>query len=381
MPLQSATATPDVAARPAVQFTGLDSLRCFAALAIVIYHSTLGLAELRQLPRSVGKVLHNLPVGVDFFLLISGFLITYLLLAEKSRTGTISLPRFYVRRALRIFPLYFLIVGVAWWLHADAHPEIDFRPYLYFWGNFWMIETNNWTVATLNPLWSLCIEEQFYLVIPLLVLLLPTRRLPALFGGIVVLSIAFRIYATLSLTVEGNWMTIYCHTLSRCDLLALGGLLAWRHFTQPIRLQLAPWLLPAAGLFLGLLLSIIDGSDFSTTHLAAFKKYLYVAPLMLIFSYVVFNELTPTAPAAVQRVVDYLGKISYGLYMYHSPIIFSFDDNFPLDSFPPNEYNPYLRVVIIVLLTVAVSAVSYELFEKQILRLKKRFEVVRTARA
>jgi peptidoglycan/LPS O-acetylase OafA/YrhL len=370
-------ATPEVGSRPAVQFAGLDLLRCFAALSIVIYHSTLGLEQVVHIPRAVAKELHNLPVGVDFFFLISGFLITYLLLAEKGRTATISLTRFYVRRALRIFPLYFLIVGLAWWLHHDAMPEIDFSPYLYFWGNFWMIATDKWTAATLNPLWSLCIEEQFYLVIPLLVLLLPVRRLPWLFGGIIVLSVVFRLYATVSL--PSNWMSIYCHTLSRCDILALGGWLAWRHYTQPIQLQLPSWTLPAALFMLVLLLSIIDCSDFSTVHLATLKKYLYMGPLLFIFSYVVFSSGSSSSSSALTRLepaLNYLGKISYGLYMYHSPIIYLLDDNYSL-----NEEHPYGRLLIIFLLTIAVAAVSYELFEKQILRLKKRFEVVRTVRA
>ena len=90
------------AATSVVNFRGLDVLRCCAALAVVIYHSSSGFNEF--LPKAPVRFLHNLPVGVDFFFLISGFLITYLLLTEKDRAGTISLRRFYVRRSLRIFP-------------------------------------------------------------------------------------------------------------------------------------------------------------------------------------------------------------------------------------------------------------------------------------
>ena len=366
MPTSSATPR-------AVQFVGLDILRCLAALSVVVYHATLGLQA--GLPAAVLRLMHNLPVGVDFFLLISGFLITYLLLAEKSQTNTISLRRFYLRRTLRIFPLYYAIVGLAWWLHAADTPDISFRSYLLFVGNFWMIQ-HGWTVATLNPLWSLCIEEQFYLVIPLLLLLIPTRRLPWLFGGIVVLSVAFRLYATL--TLPYNWMTIYCHTLSRCDVLALGGGLAWWHFNTPIRWQLPRWALVVVVAFLVLLLSVIDSVDYTSLTFALFKKYLYLLPLVFVFCFTLFNHVVaePWLPAGLVRGLNYLGKISFGLYMYHSPVLFL------LDRYPGVYLERQaLRLPLMLALTVAVASLSYEVFEKQILRLKSRFEVVPTARA
>ena len=353
-----------------VQFRGLDVLRCCAALSVLVYHATLDTDAF--LSKAPAKFLHNLPIGVDFFFLISGFLITYLLLTEKDRAGTISLSRFYIRRSLRIFPLYYAIIGIAWLLHHESHPEVNFYSYLYFVGNFWMID-HGWTVATLNPLWSLCIEEQFYVIIPLLVLLIPTRRLPWLFGGIVLLSTAFRTYTAIS--TQSNWMITYCHTLSRCDVLALGGWLAWCHFNKPINLRLPRWTLFASLFYLALLLTVIDTSDFTSLAFAVFKKYLYLLPLAFIFCFVLFNNddkaAIPLGP--VGKTANYLGKISYGLYMYHSPILFVLDEN-------PTYYGNSLivRLLMTVLLTTIVAALSYELFEKQILRLKSRFEVVRT---
>ena len=356
-----------------MQFAGLDVLRCLAALAVVVYHGTLGMQP--GFTSGVQRLLHNLSAGVDFFLLISGFLITYLLLAEKTQTGTISLYRFYVRRALRIFPLYYAIVGVAWWLHAAETPGIDFGSYALFVGNFSMIR-HGWTVATLNPLWSLCIEEQFYLAIPVLLLLIPTRRLPWLFGGVVALSVIFRLYATL--TLPANWMTIYCHTLSRCDVLALGGGLAWWHFTTPIRWQLPRWALGVGVAFLVLLLGVIDSTDYVSLTFALFKKYLYVLPMAGLFCFTLFNQSAagPWLPAAIARALNYLGKISFGLYMYHSPLLFL------LDLYPNIYFNSqWLRLLLILVLTGVVASLSYEGFEKQILRLKSRFEVVPTVRA
>ena len=89
---------------------GINPLRCIAALGIILYHSSIGLTE--KFPDFLKLLIKNLPVCVDFFFIISGFLIVYLLLNEKERKGNISVKNFYVRRALRILPLYYLILGL-----------------------------------------------------------------------------------------------------------------------------------------------------------------------------------------------------------------------------------------------------------------------------
>jgi peptidoglycan/LPS O-acetylase OafA/YrhL len=204
-------------------FGGLNMLRAFCALAIIVYHTSLSFQD--KMPSMVKMFLHNLTLGVDMFFIISGFIIIYLLLVEKQTTNKIDFIKFYIRRALRIFPLYFLVVGIAYLIYHNSNPTIDFSKYAYFASNFWMIAKNDWTVGILNPLWSLCIEEHFYLVIPLLIYITPLKRVNLVLIGAVAVSILFRIYACH--TVQYNWMTIYCHTLSRCDLMAIGGLIAY----------------------------------------------------------------------------------------------------------------------------------------------------------
>ncbi|WP_151086460.1 acyltransferase family protein [Hymenobacter baengnokdamensis] len=353
-----------------IHFAGLNALRFAAALAIVVYHSTLGIQEGK--PSALKLLLHNLTVGVDLFFIISGFLIIYLLLAEKANTLTISLKRFYLRRALRILPLYLLIVAIAYFQYHESNPGIDFSKYLYFWGNFWMIGKGDWTVAPLNPLWSLCIEEQFYLIVPLLIFLIPTKRLPALFIGIFLLSLSFRIYT--ALTVQADWMIIYCHTLSRCDMLALGGLLAYAHFKRPIVLSLPDWLLGIQLFVFIVLLSVLDTSNYETFTFATFKKYLIAWPLCFIFCFFVFNNSPFVKSLVKSSIIDYLGKISFGLYMYHSLVI----DYLDRHNWHLPQSMEYGRPIVVFVLTAGVAAVSYELLEKQILKLKNRLEVIYT---
>lgn len=354
-----------------IQFSGLNALRFLSALSIIVYHSTLNIQG--HFPDGIKMFVHNLHIGVDMFFILSGFLIVYLLLEEKDQRGTISLYRFYVRRILRIFPLYYLIIGIAWvWWH-NSHPEIAFEKYLFFAGNFNMIDTNAWTVGILNPLWSLCIEEHFYLVIPILVLLVPLRKIHLLFWSIILVSIAFRIYATL--TVEYNWFTIYVHTLSRCDVLAIGGLLAYYHKTNRFQTSMPNYLVGGIFIYLLFVMSIVDNSDYTTISLAVWKKYLFILPMFLLFLGVVLNKNSTPGFLhwmKVNKSVDYLGKVSFGLYLYHSIV---------LDLISPIAWindSALLKLSIALFGTILISALSYEFFEKQVLKLKSKFEVIKT---
>jgi peptidoglycan/LPS O-acetylase OafA/YrhL len=353
-----------------IHFDGLNALRFFSALSILIYHSTLKYHD--GFPPSVKMMFHNLHLGVDMFFIISGFLIVYLLLQEKEKSHTISLYRFYLRRILRIFPLYFLILGIAWFEYHTRHPEIAFHRYLYFTGNFWMIEINAWTVGILNPLWSLCIEEHFYLVIPLLIFLIPLRKIHLLFWSIIILSLVFRAYATLSL--DYNWFTIYAHTLSRCDVLALGGLLAYYHKAGRFNFKIPMPVMGGVLFFLVLLMSVLDNSDYTNLTFAVFKKYLFILPMLFLFAGFILNQGEDHLlihGLKSNRIIDYLGKISFGLYMYHSPVS---------DLWTPIHLindSLFLRLFFVTLTTMIIATVSYELLEKQILKLKTKFEIVK----
>ncbi len=347
---------------------GLDVLRFFSAFSIILYHLTLGFQD--SFYPAIKMFLHNLPFGVDCFFLISGFLITYLLLVEKASTGKISLPKFYMRRALRIFPLYYLVIGIAYWYYHSTNPEIEFTKFACFWGNFSMIETDKWTVSMLNPLWSLCIEEHFYLVIPVILWFTPKEKVKYLFIGIILLSLLFRIYAS----IYCQWMTFYCHTMSRCDVLALGGLIAcYYHQNNKAFDEINSKHIFISLLYLVLLMCILDASDYTLVVFALFKKYLFVLPMLIIF--LGFSLSNAAENAVLQylrehRILNYLGKISFGLYMYHSPVA-----EF-LQRFDVIKNHRSLMLLGVIGATILVSIISYELFEKQILKLKGRFAAV-----
>ena len=353
-----------------VYFSGLNVLRFVAAFAVLIFHSTQWYHHKFDTPFKM--FLHNLPIAVDFFFILSGFLIIYLLILEKKERGTISLKNFYIRRVLRIFPLYYLIILIAYLFLWDGKEYVAWDKFLYFWGNFWMIAKNGWTLAALNPLWSISIEEHFYLFIPFLILIIPVKYLKYLFAGIIVLSIAFRIYATL--TIPDNWMTIYMHTLSQIDLMAIGGLLALYHYKHKISFDIpvVSLLMVIGALFI--LMSIVDSKDYSTVYYAAFKKYLFTVPLLLVLVLFVFNKNKRLIPLKENRILNYLGKVSYGIYVYNAMIIDLLDRCYCLkDCY-------WIKLFLDISFTLIAASLSYELFEKQFLKLKSKFQIIKTTK-
>jgi peptidoglycan/LPS O-acetylase OafA/YrhL len=307
------------------------------------------------------------------FFIISGFLIVFLLLEEKARTSTISLSKFYVRRALRILPLYFLVVAVAYFQFHATNSEINFQKFCYFGGNFWLIEHNDWSVSILNPLWSICIEEHFYLIIPVLLLFFPLKKVHFLFFGILFFSFFYKFYITQ--TIPNGWMALYCHTFSRCDALAIGGLLAYFYKQNRLNISIGQLQFWAISVYLFLMMAMIDSGDFSTVIKAIFIKTLFILPLTLIFVAIVLNQKADDGLVLWlknNQILNYLGKISFGIYMFHSPIGTFLSQN------PFLSTHSILRVLTIVVATILLATISYEFFEKKILKLKTRFEVVKT---
>lgn len=352
-----------------VHFKGLYALRFFAALFIIVYHTTAGFHADMTPPYK--SIFQNLVIGVDWFFLISGFLIIYLLLMEKKETGRIDMRKFYLRRVLRIFPLYYLIVAAAYLVYHNTNPDLAFSKYLYFWGNFYSIEINNWPHGFLTPLWSVCIEEHFYLVIPALVLVTPLRYVHWVLIAVVAASMAYR-YGQVP---TDNWYKIYCHSLSRCDLMAIGGLLACYHVRKPISFSI-PVFAPLAILLVVLfgVMSILVYADYTTVVYAVFKKYAFAVPMLAIIVLFVFNT-HKSVMVFENKPLQYLGKISYGLYLFHEPM-----NNLMFNYSPLTKYildwKP-LHFVQVIIPTILLASLSYEFFEKKFLAYKFGAQVIK----
>jgi len=324
-------------------------------------------------------------MGVDLFFVLSGFLITGILLDTRELPGYFT--KFYARRALRIFPLYYTVLAVLFvltpYLHLQWHT--GHLAYLFYAGNIAYILNEN--LATVQPsvsllhLWSLAVEEQFYLAWPLVVMMVGSRRrLAWICGGLSVCGLILRVVLLLWLPRESAYEWCYAQLPTHMDGLLYGALAA-------IGVRAIPLDRVLRGVRRGLpfavvtLLAVITagGSDFHSLPMTL----LGFPALAATFAGVVLLALKPGSlvnTVGMQRGLRFVGRYSYGMYVYH--ILF-----WPGLSWIQPWLQARLGLVVggisFVLLmlagTMLAAVASYELYEKQWLRLKGRFAYQRTS--
>jgi len=288
----------------------LDGVRALAVLSVIGFHAI--------------KLPFGGDLGVDVFFVLSGFLITTLLLAEHGRTGTISLRAFYRRRALRLLPalfamlaVYLSVVGALYtagqWSGERAHAALRSAGVgIFYVANFAAAYSDHLT-GNLNHLWSLATEEQFYLVLPLLLVVclrlgLGARGLALVLGSLLVLVLAHRSQLVLSGGYAAARHAFYgpdCRT----DGLIVGCLAGVAYTQGWARLASRAG---SVGLVATCLILLL-GAPFA-------PRMLVVLPLLNVAAAAVILEIArrPDAfPRLQRRPVVYLGRISYGLYLWH----------------------------------------------------------------
>jgi peptidoglycan/LPS O-acetylase OafA/YrhL len=377
-----------------VHFVQMDALRFLAAFMVVFVHAFDGWAGWFGIPKQmagddlkqysfIGGHLHtlidNLGFGVDVFFLISGFLITYLLLKEKEAAGKIDFPKFFARRIFRIWPLYFFIIAISPFLVAWMKMPIpDYKSAALFYSNFHTIAIERagqepWTFPFAH-FWSICIEEHFYLVWPFLVALIPTKKLPHALVLIIFASFGFRAWEY-AYNTDHSFFPNYMHTLARIDALAIGGLAAWAYYTKPFTMR-TPFLIRI--LLLGLLiwsLSVDNLSDWPGMFSVCFKKYFYLGITGFLMLNFLFNPDVKLR-FAFKNPISYLGRCSYGIYLWGNILLPILIEKIIQRYFPSGNGWIYWPVVIGVSLLVPI--ITYEFLEKPFLKLKSRFAIIRT---
>jgi len=342
----------------------LDALRALAVLAVMAHHF---------LP-----VDHYIPtdyvtlgfLAVRLFFVLSGFLITGILLNDRSDERGHALRRFYLRRVLRIFPIYYLTLFIA--LALQVRPIQQ--------GAFWHLTYLSNYVAPFHPewmgpashFWTLAIEEQFYVVWPLIVLFVPRPYLAMTFIGTIVSAVLFRAVALVVFSVSIDVAGIF--TPSALDSLGAGALLALFHYEQPLRTRLPvlmKWFL-IAGLGILTLTTVLYRYNRGYRVLYSFLS------LGISFVFVVLIEKTARgfqgqAKTVLENpAVVYVGKISYGLYVYHNFMLAMVLDYLLAQTAMP-DYR--LVAVLSTVFTFAAAIVSWHLIERPLAQLKNRFSV------
>jgi peptidoglycan/LPS O-acetylase OafA/YrhL len=350
----------------------LDVVRFVAFFLVFLSHVVPGEPEFYQhagIGQAAATAIVSLAAGgafgVDLFFALSAFLITTLLLREHQATGTIDVASFYWRRILRIWPLYFtfLLLLAPWiqiMLPGDTLPTRDLIAFALFVGN-WAFVLWGYARSIVGPLWSVSVEEQFYLAWPLLLRCF-SRRLPGALLAIWVISITTR---TALVLAGATHPQIWCNTVAHLDPIACGGLLAVAFNRKEIALPTWPrvvLLCCGVGMFA---LAGHFGDFAGPRSLVTYPVIALSSCMFIVASLKPRIELTQHAWA---KPVLYLGKISYGLYVFHLMFIRLLG----VDA----AHTPGRRAVLIcaaLLSSAAAAATSYRILERPFLALKSRF--------
>ncbi len=333
----------------------LDGLRAVAVGLVIGFH-----AGFRIFPG---------PLGVQVFFVLSGFLITWLMLKEHQRTGTVSLRAFYTRRALRIFPAYYVFLGVSallTWVIPLWTPWPGVRG-MFIAGLFYAV---NYYASITNPnpspithAWSLGVEEQFYLLWPPIARRVGLDR-PRLAWGLAGLMVAVAVWRSVAFSVLRRPGWEYTAFDTRCDALAAGCLLA-------ILLQRARVRELAARLGKSSILPLVFGAALAYSQVAP-RRYrgLFSGTVDSVLIAVLLVQLMQLHDRWLWRwlewrVVRFLGLISYPLYLYHQH---AFRIAFDLTRL---RYSAQLLTGLA--LSIGLAMASYYGVERPFLRLKRRF--------
>lgn len=347
----------------------LDTLRAVAVLLVIVAH------WFSKEP-SINRYIGNGILGVTLFYVLSGYLITGILLKNKATANSsASLKKafkvFYLRRFLRIFPIYYLLIFAALAVNL-GNIQDGFIWHFFYLSNFYFWMKGQFEVSLIFAhLWSLSVEEQFYLFWPSVILLIPRSKLFFTFLAGVVIAVLFRLYMVNPPNHMGRFLMP-----GSLDSFCLGALLA---FGQQQQTRWYRWTARHVNLLLFCSVTLFFTYKFLEHRLSSpGRDYLFLGVYFTLISFLfsltilscsigVKNKLA--APFLNNKVLIYLGKISYGLYLFHN-FIPTYDMSFPAFFGP---YAVYFIQLTRFLLLVGVATISWHVVEKPLLKLKDKF--------
>lgn len=352
---------------------GLDGLRAIAILLVVVHHSHFLTQD--GILYFVSKLSAS---GVDLFFIVSGFLITNILLNAKGKKAFFKF--FYLRRILRIVPLYYALLLVAFYVVPQLNfPGIEkFKntlewPYWLFLSNFYIASKGQFNNGLVDLSWSLSVEEQFYIFWSICVYFFDVKKLQKLAIAIIILCPLLRLF----MTVQGvNYVAIHVMSFTRMDTLMFGSLMALYPRFRSISSEFF------YGTFFISLLLVISSfyfpAPFKIAFLYTFQGLLFASIVGLIIK--INFESKSKFESILLSILEWkylalIGIYSYGIYLFHNPIQKGLRGVF-VYFFQESKWNIYSQQFLFYGLVTIVSCVfaslSYHLYETQWLKLKEK---------
>jgi peptidoglycan/LPS O-acetylase OafA/YrhL len=362
-----------------IHLKGLHGLRAIAVLAVIISHSTLALDDFgldsnifRTSKQGKAHGLLLAGFGVSIFFALSGFLITYLLLKENE-VKSINIKKFYIRRALRIWPLYYLyiftclITVVIFGISLNYNMAIY---YVFLAANIPYIAGAAWPF--LAHYWSLGVEEQFYMFWPWIV----KKVTASLFKWttlLILLLIALKMVCWMIERKTGNSIPLLAVQVTRFHTMligALGSILYYQNnktfisFTTGKISQAICW---------GIILLV----TFNKFHVVSVldNEIIAVVTVFLIMGQITVQNRIINLD---NKICNFLGKISYGMYVIHPLLIFYLAKI--IGKFNSQDALSYIQVyLVVVAFTIILAYLSYEFYEKRFLRIKTKYTIIHSS--
>ena len=362
-------------------FPNLDGLRFLCFLSVFFFHSFhteyeyINESSIYYFVKSI--LFKNGNLGVNFFFVLSGFLITFLLLREKKQNGQIHIINFWRKRILRIWPLFYACVFFGFFIFPilktmfGQHPNetANLIYYLTFLNNFDFIEKGLPDASVLGVLWSVAIEEQFYFIWPLLIATIPVGGYKYLFSIIIIMTLVFRAWFDIPSYLE-------YHTFSCIGDMAIGGLgavLVQKNSVRTMIENTRPGFI--AALYCVMILVFFFRSEIVETSQSVriFERSI----VAVLFLCIILEQ--NYAKHSLFKLGDFkllskLGTITYGLYCLHFIGILITTNAFKLFQWNNHVWQVlFMETFVALMITIMLAAISYRYFELPFLRLKEKF--------
>ncbi|HMG16667.1 MAG TPA: acyltransferase [Saprospiraceae bacterium] len=336
----------------------LDGIRGIAALMVIFFHFWSS----AHTNYFIKKISVFGQTGVTMFFVLSGFLIGRILLNTKNDENYFKI--FYIRRILRIFPLYYFFLIIFYLIvpRLVNWESINYPKWYYYFFLQNIPATFNWKHFGPSHYWSLAVEEHFYLILPLIIYYCSFRRIKLILYCLIVCAFIFRII------LLNHYLEVFYFTFTTMDALALGALLSLIEVERGFRKSdLKIYLIIMLAVFV-LIIILWNYANGKALLIVQEFKFFFIALTYFCFIGLIIcsSESSFMRRILNSKALQYSGKISYGLYIYH-PLCFLLLQTLSLDV------SPIINFGIALLLIYGISALSYNLFESKVLSLKRYF--------